>query len=184
VGSALSSIYYALGAGFTALAGPLHGLASQVCLDWVLEAMERYGGQPSDEQIRQYAWETLEAGRVIPGYGHAVLRGQDPRYLALLAFGEKNCSRDPVFKTVVAMSRVIPSVLIEHGKVRNPWPNVDTINGPIFYHFAITEIPFSTVFHAVSLSLGLSAQYVLNRAVGAPITRPRSVSSEWIKKHV
>lgn len=183
VGSTLSDVYYALAAGFCALAGPLHVLASQTSLDWVLEAIRRYKGPPSDDQITEYARETIEAGRVIPGYGHAVLRGQDPRYLAILAFGEKNCPRDPLFKTVVAMSKVIPGILMAKGKIKNPWPNVDAINGALLYHYGITET-FYTVFFALSLSLGLSAQYVLNRALGAPINRPRSVSTEWIKKQV
>ena len=180
VGSVLSDIYYLLSSGFNALAGPLHGLASQICLDWVLRAMERFDGPPNDKQIREYAWDTINSGRVIPGYGHAVLRGQDPRYLAILAFGEKNAQRDEVFKTVVAMSRVVPSVLIEHGKVKNPWPNVDAINGALFHHYGIEEIPFYTVFFAVSMSLGFSAQYVLNRLLGTPITRPRSVTTDWL----
>jgi len=184
VGSVLSNIYYVLSAAFSALAGPLHGLSSQMSLHWVLEAMKKYDGQPSDEQIKEYAWDTIGSGRVIPGYGHAVLRGQDPRYLALLAFGEKYCSRDPLFKTVMAMSRVIPAVLMEHGKAKNPWPNVDAINGVLFNHYGINEIPFHTVFFAVALSLGISAQYVLNRALGTPIMRPRSVPSQWIKKDV
>lgn len=183
VGSVLSDIYYVLTAGFNALAGPLHGLASQVTLQWVLKAIEHYKGPPSDAQIREYAHQTIEAGRVIPGYGHAVLRGQDPRYLAILAFGEKHALRDPVFKTVVAMSRVIPSVLMEQGKVKNPWPNVDAINGSLFYHYGITELPFYTVFFAVAMSFGFCAQYVLNRALLTPITRPRSVTTDWLKKH-
>jgi citrate synthase len=67
------------------------------------------------------------------------------------------------------------------GKVKNPWPNVDAINGALFHHFGITETSFYTVFFAVALALGFSAQYVLNRALGTPITRPRSVTTEWIK---
>jgi citrate synthase len=182
VGSALSSLFYAVSAGWNALAGPRHGLASQICLRWVLDAMDRYGGVPSEEQIREYAWDALNAGRVIPGYGHAVLRGQDPRYLAILAFGEKNTPRDSVFKTVVAMSKVIPSVLMEHGKTKNPWPNVDAINGSLFHHYGIKEIDFYTVFFAVALAFGFSAQYVLNRALGSPIMRPRSVTTKWLEQ--
>jgi citrate synthase len=183
VGSVLANPYLVLSAGFNALAGPLHGLASQVCLEWVLSAMNKYGGVPSEDQITQFAWDTLNAGRVIPGYGHAVLRAQDPRYLAILAFGKKHSPRSDVFKAVTAMSRVVPGVLMEHGKVKNPWPNVDAINGALFHHFGITELPFYTVFFALALSFGISAQYVLNRALGTPITRPRSVSTEWIKKN-
>jgi citrate synthase len=181
VGSVLSNVYLAASSAMNALAGPLHGLASQVCLEWVLAAIDRYNGQPSDEEIREYASESIRAGRVIPGYGHAVLRGQDPRYLAILAFGEKECPRDRVFKTVVAMSRVIPSVLIEEGKAKNPWPNVDAINGSVFYHYGITEIPFYTVFFGAALTLGIASQYVLNRALGTPITRPRSISTQRIR---
>ena len=135
---------------------------------------------PSKAQIEEYARRTIGAGRVIPGYGHAVLRGQDPRYLAILAFGEKSCARDVVFKTVVEMSRVIPSVLIEQGKVKNPWPNVDAINGSVFYHYGIKEVTFFTVLFGTALAFGFTAQYILNRALGSPITRPRSVTTSWI----
>jgi len=178
VGSVLSDLYYAVPAGWNALAGPLHGLASQVCINWVLKAIDIYDGPPTEEQIREYAQKTIDAGGVIPGYGHAVLRGQDPRYLAILAFGEKNAPRDDVFKTVVQMSRVIPSILMDQGKVKNPWPNVDAINGSLFRHFGITEVEFYTVFFAAAMTFGFSAQYVLNRALNTRITRPRSVTTE------
>jgi len=183
VGSTLASVFYAVSAGYCALAGPLHGLASQVAVRWVLDAMERYNGVPSDDQIREYTWATLESGRVIPGYGHAVLRGQDPRYLSILAFGEKHTARSPIFKTVVKMSRVVPGVLMEQGKAKNPWPNVDAINGALFHHFGFEELPYYTVFFASALTFGFVAQYVLNRALLSPITRPRSVTTEWIKTH-
>ncbi|MCZ6765321.1 MAG: citrate (Si)-synthase [bacterium] len=182
VGSVLSDLYYAVPAGWNALAGPLHGLASQVCVNWVLKAIDTYGGPPNEDQIREYARNTIDKGSVIPGYGHAVLRGQDPRYLAILAFGEKNCSRDDVFKTVIHMSRVIPSILMDQGKVKNPWPNVDAINGALFRHFGITEVGFYTVFFAAAMTLGFSAQYVLNRALNTRITRPRSVTTESLQK--
>ena len=44
VGSALSDPYYAVSAGLNGLAGPLHGLANQECLAWILETMEKFGG--------------------------------------------------------------------------------------------------------------------------------------------
>lgn len=180
VGSALSSVFYAVSAGFNALAGPLHGLASQVCVRWVLDAVDKYGGVPSEDEIREYAWDTINSGRVIPGYGHAVLRSQDPRYLSILAFGEQQASRADLFKTVVRMSRVVPGVLTEQGKAKNPWPNVDAINGALFYHFGIKELPYYTVFFAAALTFGFVAQYVLNRALLTPITRPRSVTTAWL----
>jgi citrate synthase len=183
VGSVLSNIYLVLPAGYNALAGPLHGLASQVCLKWIQEAIDQYKGVPTREQMAKYTRATIASGRVVPGYGHAVLRAQDPRYLAILAFGEKNTPRNPLFKTVVTASRTVPDILMEGGKVKNPWPNVDAINGALFHHYGVTEIDFYTVFFAVALSLGISAQYVINRALGTPITRPRSVTSDWIRKN-
>ncbi len=81
-GSTLSDIYYAFSAGLNSLAGPLHGLANQECLRWLLGIYEEFGGVPTEEQVREYAWDTLNSGQVIPGYGHAVLRRPDPRYSA------------------------------------------------------------------------------------------------------
>ncbi|UCG92124.1 MAG: citrate (Si)-synthase, partial [candidate division WOR-3 bacterium] len=128
VGSALSDAYYAVSAGLNGLAGPLHGLANQECLRWVIMVKDKFGGVPSDEQLRQFAWDTLNAGQVIPGYGHAVLRVTDPRYTAVHAFGTKVCSDDTLFQIVDKVYRVVPDVLREHGKSKDPWPNVDAIS--------------------------------------------------------
>ena len=125
VGSALSDAYYAVSAGLNGLAGPLHGLANQECLSFVLKMMEKFGGTPTDEQATEYCWDNLNAGKVIPGYGHAVLRVTDPRYTAQLQFGKDNIPEDPVFQTVEKLFRLVPGILKEHGKAKNPWPNVD-----------------------------------------------------------
>ncbi|KPK95578.1 type I citrate synthase, partial [bacterium SM23_31] len=139
VGSALSDAFYSVSAGLNGLAGPLHGLANQECLKFVLDINERYNGTPTKEQMKDFAWETLNSGQVIPGYGHAVLRVTDPRYAAFLAFGQRVCQNDPVFKTVELMFNTIPDVLKEHGKAANPWPNVDAGSGALLYHFGMTE---------------------------------------------
>lgn len=181
--SALSDLYYSVSAGHNGLAGPLHGLANQECLRFVLEATRRYGDKiPTDEQLVEYAWETLNAGKVIPGYGHAVLRQTDPRYLAFLDFGKRVCPEDVAFGTVAALFRVIPDVLKEHGKAKNPYPNVDAASGSLLYHFGMRETSFYTVLFGVSRTLGMSAQNIIARALGAPITRPKSVTFEDLKK--
>ncbi|HWR81894.1 MAG TPA: citrate (Si)-synthase [Candidatus Deferrimicrobium sp.] len=180
VGSALSDAFYALSAGLNGLAGPLHGLANQECLGWVLETMDKFGGVPTEEQLRNYAWETLKSGKVVPGYGHAVLRITDPRFDAFLAFGKQYLSKDPVFQTVDRVFNVVPGVLREHGKAKDPWPNVDAGSGAILYHYGLKEFEYYTVLFAVSRSMGILAQNVLNRALGTPITRPKSVSTEWL----
>ncbi len=184
VGSALSDPFYAVSAGLNGLAGPLHGLANQECLNWILETMEKFGGVPTEDEIRQYAWDTLNSGKVIPGYGHAVLRVTDPRYEAFRAFGRKYLSNDPVFQTVDRVFKVVPEVLKEHGKAKNPWPNVDAGSGAILYHYGLKEFEYYTVLFSVSRSMGMLAQLVLNRALGTPITRPKSVSTKWLWEQV
>lgn len=181
VGSVLSNAYLAVSAGFNGLAGPLHGRAAQESTDWVLGAVTRYRGTPTDEQVEEYAWETLKDGRVIPGHGHAVLRGKDPRFVTMLEFGQEHFRGDPVFATVERMARIVPEVLKKHGKAKNPHPNVDFGMGAVWHHFGITETDYYTVPFAISLAMGMLAQLVINRALGGPIVRPRSVTTEWIR---
>jgi len=184
VGSALSDPYYAVSAGLNGLAGPLHGLANQECLKFVLAINEQYNGVPTDEQLVKFAWDTLKSGKVIPGYGHAVLRETDPRFTAFNKFGNRVCPDDAPFKTVDKMFRLIPGVLKEHGKAKNPYPNVDAGSGALLYHFGMTEFDYYTVLFGVSRGLGMMSQWIFNRAMGIPITRPKSVGSDWIKAQV
>ncbi len=184
VGSALSDPYYAVSAGLNGLAGPLHGLANQECLHWVLNTMEKFDGVPTEKQIEEYAWETLNSGKVIPGYGHAVLRVTDPRFAGFNQFGRKYLKNDPVFKTVDRVFKVVPKVLKKHGKAKNPWPNVDAGSGALLYHYGIKEFEYYTVLFSVSRAMGMLAQLVLNRALGSALTRPKSVSTEWVKKNI
>ena len=185
VGSALSDPYYSLSAGLNGLAGPLHGLANQECLKFVHEIIEKHDGRvPTKEELTKFAWDLLNSKRVVPGYGHAVLRATDPRFTAFHAFGEKYCPDDPSFKTVSLMFETIPDILIEHGKAKNPWPNVDAGSGALLYHYGMTEFIYYTVLFGVSRAMGVLSQLIINRAIGTPITRPKSVTSEWIKKEV
>lgn len=175
INSGLSDLYYSLSGGLNGLAGPLHGLANQECLGWVIETMEKFGGAPTTEQLEKFAWETLESGKVVPGYGHAVLRITDPRFDAFLAFGKKHMPDDPVFKTVSRVFDVVPGVLSQVKKIKDPWPNVDAGSGALLYHYGITEFSYYTVLFAVSRALGISSQIIVNRAYGLPITRPKSL---------
>jgi len=185
VGSALSDIYYSVSAGLDGLAGPLHGLANQECLKFVLEVYEKFNHKcPDNETLKKLAWDLLNSGQVVPGYGHAVLRVTDPRFTAFLAFGKKYMPNDEVFKIVQAIFEVVPVVLKEQGKVKDPWPNVDAGSGALLYHYGVTEFDYYTVLFAVSRAMGLTSQMILNRAVGSAIVRPKSVGTDWIKKTV
>ena len=184
VGSALSDAYYAVSAGLNGLAGPLHGLANQECLGWVLMVHEKFKGVPSDEELRQFAWDTLKSGKVIPGYGHAVLRITDPRFDAFRAFGRKVMPEDPVYQIVDKVFNIVPKVLVEQGKAKDPWPNVDAASGCLLYHFGMTEFSYYTVLFSISRAMGMVAQLVVNRALGIPIERPKSVTTAWMKKQI
>ena len=139
---------------------------------------------PTDQQLKDYAWETLNSGKVVPGYGHAVLRVTDPRFTAFLDFGKKYMPKDEVFQIVAKVFDVVPDVLKEVQKIKDPWPNVDAGSGALLYHYGLTEFSYYTVLFAVSRAMGICSQGVMSRAIGAPIIRPKSVPTKWIAKTV
>lgn len=181
VASALSSPYYAVSAGLNGLAGPLHGLANQECLQFVLEIRDYFKGAPDRESLIKFCWDRLNNGRVIPGYGHAVLRCPDPRFTAFMEFGKNNIKDDAVFSIVENLFEIVPDVLTEQGKAKNPWPNVDAASGSLLYHYGMTETNYYTVLFSISRAMGMISQLVWNRAMGIPITRPKSVTTTWLK---
>ncbi len=181
VGSSLADIFYAFSSSMNGLAGPLHGLANQNCLAFVMGIQEEFGGVPTKKELTQYAWDTLNSGRVIPGYGHAVLRVPDPRYTQQFNFGKKHFADDELFKIVELMDDVIPSVLKEQGKAKNPWPNVDAVSGALQYHYGINKVDFYTVLFGVGRALGVTANYVWARALGQPLERPKSLTTAMLE---
>ncbi|MEC7980781.1 MAG: citrate (Si)-synthase [Candidatus Neomarinimicrobiota bacterium] len=184
VASSLSSPFLAVGAGLNGLAGPLHGLANQECLKFVLEIRDHFNGSPSDKDLTEFCWNRLNNGRVIPGYGHAVLRCPDPRFTAFMDFGKKYIENDDVFSIVESLFNVVPSVLKEHGKAKNPWPNVDAASGSLLYYYGLKEFNYYTVLFSLSRVLGIVSQIVINRALRIPITRPKSVTIDWLKNNI
>ncbi|RCI12772.1 hypothetical protein L249_0950 [Ophiocordyceps polyrhachis-furcata BCC 54312] len=178
VGSALSDPFLSYSAGLLGLAGPLHGLAAQEAVRYVKMMKQGIPAEYSDEDVTQYVWKTLRQDRVVPGYGHAVLRKPDPRFEALMEFGASQpaISDSAFFRLVQSMSRVVPQVLQEHGKTKNPFPNVDSISGVLFNQYGIQKHPFYTVAFGVSRGIGPLAQLIWDRALGLPIERPKSVS--------
>lgn len=185
VGSALSDPYYSFAAGMTGLAGPLHGLANQEVIRWIEELQENLGTQePTKEQIAEYIKSTLAAGKVVPGYGHAVLRKTDPRFTAQMEFAKVHCPENPTVKTVWNVYEVAPPILEGTGKIKNPWPNVDAHSGALLKHYGLVEEDFYTVLFGVSRALGVLASLCWDRALGFPIERPKSMTTEWVQKFV
>jgi citrate synthase len=180
VGSALSDAYLSLAAGMNGLAGPLHGLAAQEVARWILELREQFGGVPTKDQITDFIKTTLAEGRVIPGYGHAVLRKTDPRYTAQQEFAKANMADDELFKIVQLLYEVTPEILKSTGKIKNPWPNVDAHSGILLMHYGLVEYDFYTVLFGVSRAIGVLTSLLWDRALNVPIERPSSVTTGWI----
>lgn len=184
VGSALSDPYLCLSAGLNGLAGPLHGLANQEVLRFLKDMQKELQGQQlSNAAFADYCRKILDSGRVIPGYGHAVLRKTDPRYTAQREFALRHLPNDPLFALVSQLYEVVPDVLLKAGKAKNPWPNVDAHSGCLLQHYHLTEENYYTVMFGVSRALGVLAQLVWSRALGFPLERPKSVTTEWILKN-
>lgn len=182
VGSALSDAYLSFAAGMNGLAGPLHGLANQEVIKWIYEMREELGSDsPSKEQIVEYVQKTLQAGKVVPGYGHAVLRKTDPRFTAQMEFGKKHMANDPLVQTVWNIYEAVPPILQSLGKVKNPWPNVDAHSGALLVHYGLVEYEFYTVLFGVSRALGVLASLCWDRALGLPLERPKSVTTQLVK---
>ena len=201
VGSALSDPYLSFAAGMNGLAGPLHGLANQEVLVW-LKKLQKEVGNPSEEELRDYVWKTLKSGQVsftqmktyyinthnhiqsqvVPGYGHAVLRKTDPRYTCQREFALKHLPNDDLFQLVSKIYKVVPPILTETGKVKNPWPNVDAHSGVLLQYYGMKEMNYYTVLFGVSRALGVLASLVWDRALGLPIERPKSLSTDMLMK--
>ena len=183
VGSALSDPYLSLAAGMNGLAGPLHGLANQEVIRWIFDMRKELGVDlPSKEQIEGYVKKTLSEGKVVPGYGHAVLRKTDPRFEAQMEFGKKHMPDDPLVQTVWNIYEAVPPILKSLGKVKNPWPNVDAHSGALLVHYGLVEYEFYTVLFGVSRSLGVLASLCWDRALGFALERPKSVTTALVKR--
>lgn len=190
VGSALADPYLSLAAGMNGLAGPLHGLANQEVLSWLMEMMEKCKREKVDLKneaqlnaaIEKFAWEILNSGNVVPGYGHAVLRVTDPRYDCQRAFCLRHFPDDDLFRLVGAVYKVMPGVLTKHGKTKNPYPNVDAHSGVLLQHYGITEQSYYTVLFGLSRQIGVLSGLVLDRIQGRPLERPKSITTEELVK--
>lgn len=185
VGSTLSDAYLSFAGGMNALAGPLHGLANQEVVKWIFKMMDALGtDNPSEKQIEDYVKSTLSAGQVIPGYGHAVLRKPDPRFIAQREFAEQYIKDSGIVETVWRIYKIVPPILQSLGKVSNPWPNVDAHSGALLVHYGMDQYSFYTVLFGVSRAMGVLASLCWSRALSLPLERPKSVTIEWVRNYI
>jgi citrate synthase len=132
--------------------------------------------------MQKFVWDTLNSGQVIPGFGHAVLRKTDPRYMEQRNFCLKHLPNDPIFKYVDLLFRVTPPILEKQGKAKNPWPNVDAQSGVIQWYYGVREYDFYTVLFGIGRSLGVMCNIIWDRALGYPIERPKSVTTAMLEE--
>lgn len=187
VGSTLSDPYLSLSASMNALAGPLHGLANQEVLKWLLNLQNKLkyeNKEVNEETIREFAWKTLNNGQVIPGYGHAVLRNTDPRYTCQREFALKKLPDNELFKLIDIIYKVVPDVLLKHGKTKNPYPNVDSHSGVLLNHYGLIEYEYYTVLFGLGRSFGVLSELFWDRALNLPLERPKSVTIDWLIKNI
>lgn len=183
VGSTLSDAYLSFASGLNSLAGPLHGLANQEVIKWIFGMVDKLGSTKlTDDQVEKYVNDTLASGRVIPGYGHAVLRQADPRFTAQRKFAERYIEDDDYVNIVWQLYKIVPKVLGGLGKVKNPWPNVDAHSGALLCHYGLKEYGYYTVLFGVSRALGVLASLCWSRALGFSIERPKSLTYDSVKE--
>lgn len=185
IGSTLSDPYLSFAGAMNSLAGPLHGLANQEVIHWIFQMLNKLETRtPTKEQIAGYVEATLAAGKVVPGYGHAVLRKPDPRFLEQMRFAKEYCPEDEIVNVVWKVFEVVPPILQGLGKVKNPWPNVDSHSGALLVHYGMDQYNFYTVLFGVSRAMGVLAALCWSRALGMPLERPKSVTLDWLKAHL
>jgi citrate synthase len=185
IASSLSDVYYSISGMINGLAGPLHGLANQEVLRWIQDVRIRFGERvPTKDQMREFVMETLDSGQVIPGYGHAVLRKTDPRYTIQREFCLKHLPDDDLFKYADILYQVVPDILLEQGKAKNPWPNVDAQSGVIQWHYGLVQYDYYTVLFSIGRALGVLSNIIWDRALGYPIERPKSITTDMLEQMV
>ncbi len=182
VHSAFADLYYSYSAGINGLAGPIHGMANQSAVELAQQLLERFGGLPPEADLSAFVEDYLAQGKILPGFGHAVLRSHDPRFLILYEYGKEIGIQDDLFLVIERLANVVPPILKRIGKIKDPYPNIDLISGVMLHHFGMREFEFYPVMFALSILLGLSAQLINYRALNMPIIRPRSVTTEWLKR--
>ncbi|HYX08011.1 MAG TPA: citrate (Si)-synthase [Bacteroidales bacterium] len=183
VASSLSDVYLSISAMINGLAGPLHGLANQEVLRWLQDLHVKMGGKiPNEDEMKQFVWDTLNSGQVIPGFGHAVLRKTDPRYTIQREFSLKHLPEDEIFQYVNLLYKVVPPILKEQGKAKNPWPNVDAQSGVIQWHYGVREYDFYTVLFGIGRAIGICANMIWDRALGYSLERPKSLTTDMLEK--
>jgi citrate synthase len=184
IASGHATVYSSISGAMNALSGPLHGRANQSCLEFVLRI-----GTSDPVKVEAFVRGELEAKRPVFGFGHAVLRAEDPRATVQFALGETMCPDDDNFKIIRTLREVAPRVLSENKKISNPNANVDIASGALLHYVGFKDPTYYTTFFGWARVAGIGAQIVDERAVmrggkGTPIYRPKYIAEQQSLRHI
>ena len=184
VASGHASFYASIASAMNALSGPLHGRANQSCLEFVLKV-----GTSDPIEVEAFIRKELAEKRPVFGFGHAVLRAEDPRATYQFALGEEICPEDENFKIIRTLREVAPRVLSENEKISNPNANVDIASGTLLHHVGLIDPEYYTTFFGWARVAGIGAQIVDERTKmrdgkGVPIYRPKYIAEQQSLRHI
>ena len=184
IASGHADIYTSMSGAMGALYGPLHGGANERVLDFVKTI-----GTSDKAEVEKFVRKTLDDGGKIFGFGHAVLRQEDPRARVQYEFGRDHYGDNELIKTALALREVVPEVLKGIPKIQNPYPNVDAISGSLLTAAGLPQSEYYTALFGWSRVVGISAQIIDERLVlrdgkGVPIYRPRFIAEGQPEKHL
>lgn len=178
VASGLADMYGSMSAAMAALAGPRHGRANQDCLEFVHGVLSKLGEKATTAQVEDYIRQRLANNELIFGFGHAVLRVEDPRATIFYGIAEKKFGNNPLVKMALMLRSAGPKVLKENPKISNPYPNVDAMSGVLLTAAGFPYPEYYTVLFGLARVVGISRQIVYERneardGKGTPIVRPK-----------
>ena len=184
IASGHATVYASIAGAMNALSGPLHGRANQSCLEFVLRI-----GTSDPDKVEAFVRGELAAKRPVFGFGHAVLRAEDPRATVQFALGERLCPDDENFKIIRTLREVAPRVLSENKKISNPNANVDIASGALLHHVGFKDPTYYTTFFGWARVAGIGAQIIDERTVmrsgkGTPIYRPKYIAEQQELRHL
>ena len=169
VASTLSDIYFAIGAGISALNGPLHGGANEK----VLHMLEEIG---DSRNVKSWYKKAMAKKEKIMGFGHRVYKAYDPRARVLgplaeyLVNAKKDKTSEDLFRTAKELEKVIVPTL---GLKKKIFPNVDFYSGIVYSCLGISSENFTPIFAASRVS-GWTAR-VMEYLENNRIFRPRAM---------
>ncbi|MBM3183704.1 MAG: citrate (Si)-synthase [Chlamydiae bacterium] len=177
VASGLENMYGSLSAAVTALAGPRHGRANQDCLEFVQKVLEEVGEKATAMDVEKLIRKKLAGNELVFGFGHAVLRVEDPRASVCYNYSQKHFANHPLVKIALLLRHAGTKVLKENPKISDPYPNIDAITGSMLVAAGFPYPEYFAILFGLSRCIGIAIQIVYERleargGKGTPIIRP------------